>query len=107
MFAAHVGPTLLAGGTVLDPMVVDAMMRAGRGDETSVLSRLTDREGQVLQLVASGLSNASIAEELHLSVRAVEKHVSSVMDKLGLPADDARVHRRVRAAALYLTTLRP
>ena len=98
--------TVLAGGTVLDPMVVDALMRAGRGDETSVLSRLTDREGQVLQLVASGLSNVSIAEELHLSVRAVEKHVSSVMDKLGLPADDARVHRRVRAAALYLTTLR-
>ncbi len=98
--------TVLAGGTVLDPVVVDAMMRAGRNDETSVLSRLTDRERQVLQLVASGLSNVSIAEELHLSVRAVEKHVSSVMDKLGLPADDARVHRRVRAAALYLTTLR-
>ncbi|GAA1745347.1 hypothetical protein GCM10009681_15350 [Luedemannella helvata] len=60
----------------------------------------------MLKLVASGLSNQSIADELTLSVRAIEKHVSSVMEKLDLPPDDTRVHRRVRAAALYLSTLR-
>lgn len=98
--------TVVGGGTVLDPTVVDALLRARRGEAASLLSRLTDREEQVLKLVASGLANASIAEELHLSVRAVEKHVSSVLDKLDLPADDTRIHRRVRAAVLYLATLR-
>lgn len=102
----HALETVIAGGTVLDPAVVEALVKSSRQQEPSKLARLTDREIQVLELMASGLSNMSISEELTLSVRAVEKHVSSVMDKLDLPADDARVHRRVRAATLYLSTFR-
>lgn len=94
---------VISGGSLLDPVVVETLVRSRRQNEASPLARLSERETQVLELVASGLSNVSIAETLWLSVRAVEKHVSSIMTKLELPADDTRVHRRVRAAALYLS----
>jgi DNA-binding NarL/FixJ family response regulator len=95
--------TVLEGGTVLDPRVVEALLRSQRQVAESPLARLSERESEVLELVAAGLSNPAIAERLFLSVRAVEKHVSAVMAKLDLPADDTAIHRRVRAAALYLS----
>jgi DNA-binding NarL/FixJ family response regulator len=91
-----------SGGSVLDPQVVDVLVAARRQRATSVLDRLTARELDVLELVARGASNRAIADALVLSDRAVEKHITSILTKLDLPADDTEVHRRVRAVLLYL-----
>jgi DNA-binding NarL/FixJ family response regulator len=90
------------GGSVIDPKVVDALIE-GRGmARRSKLSRLTDRELEVLEEVATGKSNAAIAEALFLSVRAIEKNINSIFTKLDLhPEPD--VNRRVQAVLLYLT----
>jgi DNA-binding NarL/FixJ family response regulator len=86
------------GGSVLDPEVVSQMF-ARR--QSSGLDELTPRERQVLVLMAEGRSNHSIASELVVTDRAVEKHVSSIFGKLNIPAtgDD---HRRVLAVLAYL-----
>jgi len=90
----------IAGGqTVLDPEVVSQLMGASRGDDG--LARLTPREREVLELMAQGRSNGAIAEGLFLSYGAVEKNVTSIFDKLGLPPDAAD-HRRVLAVLRYL-----
>jgi len=90
------------GGSVLDPRVVDVLVRARTARERSPLSRLTPREAEVLALMAGGMSNSGIAERLVLSERAVEKHITAVLTKLDLGPEDASVHRRVRAVLLYL-----
>jgi DNA-binding NarL/FixJ family response regulator len=95
--------TVGAGGTVLDPLVVDALVQGRRAKEESPLDRLTAREAEVLELVAQGASNSSIASRLVLSERAVEKHITAILTKLDLPADDGGVHRRVRAVLVYLS----
>jgi DNA-binding NarL/FixJ family response regulator len=84
------------GGTVMDPEVVRQLV-ATRGS----LGDLTPRELEVLSLMAEGRTNAAIAEELAITASAVEKHVSSIFAKLGLPASDAD-HRRVLAVLAYL-----
>jgi DNA-binding NarL/FixJ family response regulator len=87
------------GGSALDPEVVQRMV--GRRRENSPLDELTPRERQVLGLMAEGRSNAGIAEELIVTVAAVERHVTSIFSKLGLqqaPED----HRRVLAVLEYL-----
>lgn len=84
------------GGTALDPEVVAHFV--GRKDR---LAALTPREREVLSLMAEGRSNASIAEALVLTVGAVEKHVASILQKLGLPPSD-ETHRRVLAVLAYL-----
>ena len=87
------------GGSVLDPEVVRWML--GRRRETSALSELTPREHEVLGLLAQGYSNAGVADRIFVSQRAVEKHVTSILSKLGLPlAPEA--HRRVLAVLAYL-----
>lgn len=91
------------GGSVLDPQVVDALVAARRQRASAVLDRLTEREVEILGLVAQGRSNRAIAGDLHLSERAVEKHITSILTKLDLPAEDALTHRRVRAVLLYLS----
>jgi DNA-binding NarL/FixJ family response regulator len=91
------------GETVLDPLVVDALVGARRRRQDSLLARLTQREMEVLGLVATGLTNAAIATTLVLSERAVEKHVTSILQKLDLDPDDAEFHRRVRAVLVYLS----
>jgi DNA-binding NarL/FixJ family response regulator len=90
---------LAAGGTVLDPDVVSELLSASR--RSDALSRLTGREREVLALMAEGRSNSAIAASLVVTLRAVEKHISSIFLKLGLPATDAD-HRRVLAVLRYL-----
>ena len=87
------------GGTALDPQVVTEMMRGSR--RADGIAGLTVRERDVLALMAEGHSNGAIAEDLVISERAVEKHVSNIFSKLGLAPSDA-VHRRVRAVLRYL-----
>ena len=90
-----------SGGSVVDPKVVDALVEGRIKRQHSKLDRLTDRETEVLSEVASGKSNAAIAETLFLSERAVEKHINSILTKLDLPVD-ANSNRRVQAVLLYL-----
>jgi DNA-binding NarL/FixJ family response regulator len=85
------------GGSVLDPEVVAQMV--GRREEP--LSELTDRERDVLELMAEGYSNRAIAETIFVSERAVERHVTSIFSKLGLEAT-GQEHRRVLAVLRYL-----
>jgi DNA-binding NarL/FixJ family response regulator len=87
------------GGSVLDPDVVARLV--GRQRKAGPLDGLTPRERQVLGLIAEGRSNAGIAPELVVTVAAVERHVTSIFDKLGLN-QAAEVHRRVLAVLTYL-----
>jgi DNA-binding NarL/FixJ family response regulator len=88
-----------AGETVLDPEVV-AQMVATRGDQGPVAS-LTGRERDVLALMAQGRTNRSIAADLFVSERGIERHVTSIFTKLDLPVSQED-HRRVLAVLAYL-----
>ena len=83
------------GGTVLDPLVVRRLVSGDR------FAALTPREREVLELIADGRSNASIADHLVIGVGAVEKNVSAIFSKLGL-AESITDHRRVLAVLAYL-----
>jgi DNA-binding NarL/FixJ family response regulator len=87
-----------SGGTAFDPAVVKSFVG---GRRRSALDDLTDRERSVLSLVAEGRSNRAIAKQLYLSPRAVERHVQSVFQKLGLP-DSEDDNRRVLAVLALL-----
>lgn len=91
-----------AGGTILDPLVVEALVEARRSKQASLLDRLTPRETEVLALIARGMANPTIATELSISDRAVQKHVSSIFAKLDLRPENTEVDRRVRAVLVYL-----
>jgi DNA-binding NarL/FixJ family response regulator len=91
--------TVGAGGTVLDPEVVSQIMIRSRRSRD--LETLTPREREALELMAEGRSNASVAERMHVTPGAVEKLVSAIFAKLGLPAEDSG-HRRVLAVLTYL-----
>ena len=87
------------GGSALDPDVVERLI--GRSRRKGPLDRLTSRERQVLALIAQGRSNSGVAADLVVTVAAVERHVTSIFDKLGLhQAPDQ--HRRVLAVLSYL-----
>jgi DNA-binding NarL/FixJ family response regulator len=88
-----------AGGSALDPEVVSLLMGRSRDDDP--LEELTPREREVLGLMAEGRSNAAIAEQLVVTDRAVEKHVTSIFGKLGLTAS-GEDHRRVLAVLRFL-----
>ena len=88
-----------AGGSVLDPEVVDKLVGHVHGDDA--LSALTAREREVLELVAAGRSNQAIADELVVTERAVEKHITRIFEKLGL-AQSPEIHRRVLAVLTWL-----
>jgi DNA-binding NarL/FixJ family response regulator len=88
-----------AGGSVLDPEVVAQML--GRARAEGPLDSLTDREREVLGRMAEGRTNRAIAEDLFVSERAVERHVTSIFTKLDLPAGE-QDHRRVLAVLAYL-----
>jgi DNA-binding NarL/FixJ family response regulator len=92
---------IAGGGTALDPEVVSGLLNASR--HASALSTLTAREHDVLALMAEGRSNSAIADRIFVSERAVEKHISNIFTKLGLPPSDSD-HRRVLAVLAYLGT---
>ena len=89
------------GGSVLDPKVVEALVSAKDRMAHSPLAQLTDREREVLENMAQGKNNASIAKSLFLTERAVEKHINSLFHKLGL-SEETDVHRRVKAVLAFL-----
>ena len=87
------------GGSALDPLIVSALISRQRADDP--LARLTAREREVLELMATGSSNQGIADKLVITLRAVEKYVSSIFGKLGLPSSGSE-SRRVLAVLLFL-----
>ena len=97
-FAASVR-RVAEGGSALDPAVVSQLV--GRRRQRDPLEELTPREREVLGLMAEGRSNQAISERLFITLRAVEKHVTSIFTKLGLPAA-AEDHRRVLAVLTFL-----
>jgi DNA-binding NarL/FixJ family response regulator len=97
-FAAAV-KRVAEGGSALDPEVVSRLVGRRRKDDP--LDELTPREREVLELMAEGRSNQAIADRLVVTLRAVEKHVTSIFGKLRLPSD-AEDHRRVLAVLAYL-----
>ena len=88
-----------ARGSALDPTIVSQLLSKRR--EKGPLDELTGREREVLELMAEGRSNQGIAERLEISERGVQKHVTSILDKLGIPAG-ADDHRRVLAVLTFL-----
>ncbi len=90
---------IVAGGTVLDPDVVSHLL--GRNELADQLSRLSEREREVLELMAQGLSNKAVADALVIDLKTVESHVARIMAKLDLlPTPDE--HRRVLAVLAWL-----
>jgi DNA-binding NarL/FixJ family response regulator len=90
-----------AGGSVLDPKVVDGLLEAQRRRAHSRLQGLTEREHEVLGLMASGRTNAAIARDLVLSEQAVETHVNAICRKLGL-SEQMEVNQRVATVLFFL-----
>jgi DNA-binding NarL/FixJ family response regulator len=88
-----------AGGTAMDPEVIAKLLT--RNADTAPLGRLTEREREVLELMAEGRSNAAIAKQLFVSEGAVSKHTTSIFGKLGIMASDDD-NRRVLAVLAYL-----
>ena len=96
--------SVAAGGSSVDSKVVDVLVLARSGAESSPFAELTPREREVLAEIAQGKSNTAIAEALFLTRRAVEKHINSIFMKLGLGrADD--VSKRVKAALMFLAEM--
>jgi DNA-binding NarL/FixJ family response regulator len=90
-----------AGGSVIDPTVVEQLVAANQGPRRTPLTTLTPRELEVLGEMAQGKSNAAIAASLVLSERAIEKHTNSIFAKLAL-TEERDLNRRVKAALPYL-----
>lgn len=89
------------GRSAIDPEVLEALVAQRSQTASSPLRQLTPREGQVLQAMAEGCTNATIADRLHLSESSVEKYSSSIFSKLGL-SEEPGVHRRVAAVVAFL-----
>jgi DNA-binding NarL/FixJ family response regulator len=89
------------GGSVIDPVVVEALVSARSAQASSPLRELTPRERETLGEMAQGRSNAAIAGALFLTERAVEKHINAIFSKLGL-TEEPDINRRVKAVLLYL-----
>jgi DNA-binding NarL/FixJ family response regulator len=87
------------GGSAVDPTIVSTLLAKRRDDDP--LARLTPREREVLELMATGSSNQGIADALVITLRAVEKYVSSIFAKLGLPSTGSE-SRRVLAVLMFL-----
>lgn len=94
--------TVAEAGSVIDPMVVDELVRARSQEHMSGVSSLTPRESEILAEMAQGKSNSAIAAALFVTERAVEKHTNSIFAKLGL-SEEKDVNRRVKAVLVYLS----
>jgi DNA-binding NarL/FixJ family response regulator len=93
--------TVAAGGSAIDPRVIESLLRSKVRGGDNRIERLTPREREVLAAMAQGRTNAAIAESLVVSQRAVEKHINSIFSKLDLTGDQHH-HPRVQAVLLYL-----
>jgi DNA-binding NarL/FixJ family response regulator len=93
------------GGSALDPKVVEGLMARKSAEPASALRGLTDKELSVLEQMAMGRNNATIARSLYMSERSVEKHISAVFLKLGL-VDEGEINRRVAAVLTYVDATR-
>ena len=91
-----------AGGSVIDPKVVEGLVAARSRTERSPLAELTPRERDILREMAEGKNNAAIAASLFITERSVEKVIHSIFLKLGIAWEES-VHRRVKAVLLYLS----
>jgi DNA-binding NarL/FixJ family response regulator len=89
------------GARSFDPRIIELLLIAQRRREDARFDTLTPREQEILALVAEGLSNGAIAEEIVITKRAVERYINSIFAKLSL-ADGEHYSRRVKAALLYL-----
>jgi DNA-binding NarL/FixJ family response regulator len=94
------------GGSVIDPAVVDELVRSRARDSTHGLASLTPRELEILSEMAQGKSNSAIASALFVTERAIEKHTNSIFAKLGL-SEERDVNRRVKAVLVYLSEHQP
>jgi serine/threonine-protein kinase PknK len=90
---------IVKGGSVVDPTLISELVGARRANDP--LEQLTQREREVLALMAEGRSNGGVSRQLWVSERTVEKHVHSILMKLGLP-DTTDDHRRVLAVVTFL-----
>jgi DNA-binding NarL/FixJ family response regulator len=95
-----------AGGSVIDPAVVDQLVRSRAQDAHLGVSSLTPRELEILAEMAQGKSNSAIAAALFVTERAVEKHTNSIFAKLNL-SEERDVNRRVKAVLVYLNQRQP
>lgn len=91
----------MAGRSVIDPAVVEALVASRSRQAQSPLASLTPRETDVLREMAQGKTNAAVAESLSVSESAVEKYANSIFSKLGL-SEEPQVHRRVAAVLAFL-----
>ncbi len=94
-----------AGGSVIDPQVVESLVAARQRPPASPLRQLTPREISVLSQMAQGKNNETIAHELELSLRVVEKHINAIFSKLSL-SEETDIHKRVKAVLIYLSESR-
>jgi DNA-binding NarL/FixJ family response regulator len=90
------------GGSVIDPQVVESLVRARSRPQRSPLSELTSREREVLSEMAQGKKNEAIAAGLQMTLAGVEKHINAIFSKLGL-TEEREVHRRVKAVLMFLS----
>ncbi|MET0135812.1 MAG: response regulator transcription factor [Kibdelosporangium sp.] len=93
---------IAAGEIVLEPALAKRLVKNSAGEADSPVGALTERELDVLRLMAEGRANNAIAKELFVSAKVVEKHIASIFAKLGLPGDATVHHRRVLAVLAYL-----
>lgn len=96
---------IAAGEIVIEPVLAKRLVERPRG-EKNLVSTLSDREVDVMRLMAEGRSNGGIAAQLFVTPKAVEKHIANIFGKLGLHADGADQHRRVLAVLTYLRSQR-
>jgi DNA-binding NarL/FixJ family response regulator len=94
------------GGSALDPKVIEALLARKAHEEPSALLGLSDHEREVLQQMATGRNNHTIAQTLYMSDRAVEKHIGSIFQKLGL-IEEKEMNRRIMAVLAFLDATGP
>lgn len=97
---------IAAGEIVIEPALAKRLVQIPAGNEDSPIASLTERELDVLRLMAEGRANGAIAKELFISTKVIEKHIASIFGKLGLPGDQTVHHRRVLAVLAYLRSTR-
>lgn len=94
------------GEIVIEPVLAKRLVERPRGDKKDAVSALSEREVDVLKLMAEGRSNNGIAGQLFVTPKAVEKHIANIFSKLGLHTDASEHHRRVLAVLTYLRSQR-